>query len=230
MQRKLDCRQVIIIGAGRHGREIHSYICDLAACGEKISLIGFVDEKKAVGPWEGSRVLGDFDSLRHFLRKQPRSKFYYITATGDNRARKRFVQKINTLSAPNLLPLTLSHPTASIGSKAEIGEGSCFAPGSIITTGVKIGRHCIVNVNTSVSHDCLIGDYTNINPGAVVCGDVKIGQGCYIGAGATIIDKVIIGEWAIIGAGAVVIDNTPANVTVAGVPARIIKPSSRLAV
>src|SRR5436853_318582 len=83
-----------------------------------------------------------------------------------------------------------------VGSDVEIGEGTCLAPGVIVTTRTTIGRHCILNIHSSVSHDCVFDDYVNINPGATVCGNVCIGEGSYIGAGATIKDKVSIGEWS----------------------------------
>jgi acetyltransferase EpsM len=68
-----------------------------------------------------------------------------------------------------------------------------------------------------------VGDFVNINPAATICGWVNVGDGAFIGAGATIKDRISIGAWSIIGAGAVVVKNVPANVTVAGVPARIVK-------
>lgn len=215
--------RVVIIGAGGHGIELHAYIRDLVAQGEPIHLVGFVDEHKSRGPLGTTEILGDFDDLASFLNQHPHAVFHYITAVGDNWIRQQFVQKVERLNVYNLVPWTLRHPDAFVGYDVDIGAGTCLAPGSIVTTRVRIGRHCILNVNASVSHDCVIGDFVNINPGAVVCGNVNIGEGCYIGAGATIIDKVSIGEWTVIGAGAVVIDDLPPYVTAVGMPAQVIK-------
>jgi acetyltransferase EpsM len=44
-----------------------------------------------------------------------------------------------------------------------------------------------------------------------------------VGAGAVVIDDITIGEWSIVGAGASVVRDVPPRVTVAGVPARILK-------
>jgi acetyltransferase EpsM len=68
-----------------------------------------------------------------------------------------------------------------------------------------------------------VGDFANINPAATICGWVTIGEGAFIGAGSTIKDRVSIGAWSIIGAGAMVLRDIPPNVTVVGVPARIVK-------
>lgn len=216
-------QNILIIGAGGHGSELYSYIRDLAAQGERIRLVGFVDEHKTRGPWGTTEILGDFNDLRVFLSLRPDSIFRYITAVGDNQVRQRFVRKVESLGVCNLVAWTLRHPQAIMGHDVEIGEGTCLAPGSIITTRVRIGKHCILNVNASISHDCVIGDFVNINPAATICGNVEIGEGCYIGAGATVIDKVKIGAWTVVGAGAVVVEDLPAHVTAVGVPARVIK-------
>lgn len=213
---------LVIIGAGWHGKEVYSYIQDLQAQ-SKISFHGFIDEYKSSGPWGPTKILGDLQALAALARQHPDSGFHYITATGDNRIRQQLVHKVEGLRLENVVPWTLRHPQTQIGCDVEIGEGTCLAPGVIITTYVRIGRHCILNVKVSISHDCEIVDFVNLNPGATICGNVRIGEGCYIGAGATIIDNVTIGEWTTIGAGAVVIDDIPSRVTAVGVPARVIK-------
>jgi acetyltransferase-like isoleucine patch superfamily enzyme len=50
-----------------------------------------------------------------------------------------------------------------------------------------------------------------------------IGKGASLGANCTILPGITIGENAMIGAGAVVTRSVPANVTVVGNPARILK-------
>lgn len=214
--------KIIIIGAGWHGSELRSYLSDMARK-TRVQLVGFIDENKPSGAWLGTKILGGFDTLRGFLRSRAKEKFYYITATGDNVTRQALVRKVEALRAKNIFPYVLRHPQTIVGRDVEIGEGTCLAPASSITTRAKIGRHCILNVHVSVSHDCAVGDFVNINPAAVVCGNVTIGEGCYIGAGATIIDKVSIGAWTVIGAGAVVTEDIPPRVTAVGVPARVIK-------
>jgi acetyltransferase EpsM len=148
---------------------------------------------------------------------------FYMTALGDNRLRREMVARVESLCGDRIRAFTLVHPSAMVGCGSGIGEGTCLAPGSIVTANTRIGKHAILNVKASVSHDCEIGDFANINPGATVCGWVKVGEGAFIGAGAVIKDRISIGPWSVIGAGAVVIRDVPANATVAGVPARIIR-------
>ncbi|MFK4482296.1 DapH/DapD/GlmU-related protein [Curtobacterium sp. AB7] len=52
---------------------------------------------------------------------------------------------------------------------------------------------------------------------------IFIGRGSWIGARVTILPGVHVGAGAIVGAGAMVTADVPANVVVAGVPARVIR-------
>ena len=63
---------------------------------------------------------------------------------------------------------------------------------------------------------------------SVINGDVKIGEGSFIGSCSVIIGQLSVGNWSTVGAGAVVIRDVGDNVTVAGVPARIIREGAML--
>jgi len=214
--------EIYIAGAGGHGRELHAYIRDLQDRGWTGKLRGYLDDGLPPGVYGRLNVLGPIDGLpRETAGEAPA---YYITAFGDNALRRKMVSRIGSIYGDTrLLAWTLIHPLAHVGEDVEIGGGTCLAPGVIVTAKAKIGSHCILNVKSSVSHDCVLGDFVNVNPGAIVCGWSTIGEGAYIGAGAVIKDKIKIGAWSVIGAGAVVIRDIPPNVTAVGVPARLIK-------
>ncbi|MDD5247876.1 MAG: DapH/DapD/GlmU-related protein [Rhodocyclaceae bacterium] len=52
---------------------------------------------------------------------------------------------------------------------------------------------------------------------------IEIGDGCWIGARTIILGGVRMGPGCVVGAGSVVTRNVPANVLVAGVPARVVR-------
>jgi acetyltransferase EpsM len=216
-------KRIVIVGAGFHGSELYSYLTDLSAHDKSVEFAGFVDDREPPNALVKAWSLGHIEDLHSRLGADANIEYGYITAAGDNNLRRELVKRVEGLRLPNLSPWTLRYPRAFVGYEVEIGEGTCLAPGVIVTTRTTIGKHCILNVHSSVSHDCVIDDYVNINPGVTVCGNVCIREGSYIGAGATIKDKVSIGEWSVIGAGAVVVRNIPSRVTAVGVPARIIK-------
>jgi acetyltransferase EpsM len=204
-----------VVGAGGHARELHAYLAELDC-----TLKGFLDDGVAPGRHGRLDVLGPIAAATIPDLEQGTR---YITALGGNRLRRQIVDRITGMFGDSLVPWTLIHPRAWIGDDVHIGEGTCIAPGVILTANTRIGRHSILNVKASVSHDCVVGDFVNINPAATVCGWVQIGDEAFIGAGATVKDRVSIGAGAIIGAGAVVTCDIPPDVTAVGIPARVIK-------
>lgn len=215
---------VIILGCGGHGRELAAYLRETDVKAGRVRWLGFIDENPGKRGLSlcGGKVLGDFKEVERLLKNRSKPLFY-LTATGDNKVRARFVEQAKKYGGAKLKPWTWIHPKVLVAGPTKIGEGTVIFPGTVLTTDIKIGKHCILNVQVSVSHDAVIGDFTNVNPGVRICGNVTVGPSCYLGAGSTLIDKISVGAGTVIGAGATVIRNLPANVTAVGVPARIIK-------
>jgi acetyltransferase-like isoleucine patch superfamily enzyme len=87
--------------------------------------------------------------------------------------------------------------------------------GIIIEDGVMIGPR--VNI-ISEGHPIESSQRKTLVPGAVL-----IKKNAWIGAASTILPGVTVGENAVVAAGALVGKDVPANVVVAGIPAKIIK-------
>jgi sugar O-acyltransferase (sialic acid O-acetyltransferase NeuD family) len=118
--------------------------------------------------------------------------------------------------------ISLIHPLIDL-AYVEYGPNCMLSEGNVLGPNVKIGRHLTCRLQSTISHDVTIGDYVYISPGVTICGTVTLKDGCDLGAGCTILPDLTVGENSIIGAGAVVIRDVPDNVTVVGVPAKIIK-------
>jgi len=113
---------------------------------------------------------------------------------------------------------------SSIGSfETEIDSGTIVCDGVRITNSVKIQKNCLINLNSTIGHDCIIGNFVEICPNVSISGNCIIGNNTFIGTGATINPNIILGKNVIIGAGSVVTKNIPDNSTAVGVPAKIIK-------
>jgi serine O-acetyltransferase len=100
------------------------------------------------------------------------------------------------------------HPAARIGKGIFLDHA----------TGVVVGETAAIDDDVSILHGVTLGGTGSEN------GDrhPKIGKGVMIGAGAKILGNIEIGHCARIAAGSVVLKPVPHNVTVAGVPARVI--------
>ncbi|SHI21929.1 serine acetyltransferase [Desulfosporosinus lacus] len=86
----------------------------------------------------------------------------------------------------------------------------------------------VVHPDVRVGKNCRVHSAVNIGVFDGKC--PTIGNNVYIGPGAKIFGGITIGDNVTIGANAVVNQNVPSNVTVAGVPAKIVseKDSSKL--
>ncbi len=106
-----------------------------------------------------------------------------------------------------------------------------------IVTGISIPANTKIGKGFYIGHfgqifihpDSEIGENCNISQGVTIGtralgrkGVPKIGSNVYIGSGAKILGDIRMGDNIVVGANAVVIDDIPSNVTVVGVPARVI--------
>ena len=207
--------KIVIWGAAGHAKVVADILRQTG-----FDVVGFLDDTnpdRRGEPFCGATVLGDANQLQKIYESGVRKA---IVAFGDNMRR---------LAAGELLEergfelITAIHPSAVIARDALVGSGSMVAAGAVVGPGAVIGRCAILNTAATVNHDCTIADGAHIGPGAHIAGHVQVGRCAWIGIGVTIIDRKRIGAWSIVGAGAVVIEDVPDRVSVAGVPARVIK-------
>ncbi len=213
---------IIIVGAGGHGREIFELVSALNARGLGPRCIGFLAEGERYPERAralGAEILGPPDALDGFPAA-------YILGIGSSRERHRLAQELELLGR---VAHPLVHPDATLGAAVTLDHGCVVAAGAVVTTNVFLGLHTHVNVCASISHDVTIGDHCTIAPGARITGTVTIEDEVEVGAGAVILPGRTVGARAVIGAGAVVTKDVPGGAVVAGVPARALPSSMRMA-
>jgi serine O-acetyltransferase len=100
------------------------------------------------------------------------------------------------------------HPAAKLGSGIFLDHA----------TGLVVGETAVIEDNVSILHGVTLGGTGKTG------GDrhPKIRQGVLLGAGAKILGNIEVGHCSKVAAGSVVLKSVPSNVTVAGVPARIL--------
>ncbi|CAM5359090.1 Serine acetyltransferase OS=Afipia felis OX=1035 GN=cysE PE=3 SV=1 [Afipia felis] len=101
-----------------------------------------------------------------------------------------------------------------INPAARIGRGIFLDH----ATGFVVGETAVIEDDVSILHDVTLGGTGKENEDR----HPKIRRGVMIGAGAKILGNIEIGRCARIAAGSVVVKPVPNNVTVAGVPARVV--------
>ncbi|NML56932.1 acetyltransferase [Chryseobacterium cheonjiense] len=152
------------------------------------------------------------------FHEPPQENIDIVIAIGNNRIRKNIVEQSALFNY-----VTLLHPKSSVSKRVQIDEGTVVMAGVTINAAVTVGKHCIINTNSSIDHDCVLEDFVHISPNAALGGSVYVGEGTHVGIGANIIQGIKIGKWCTIGAGTVIISDIPDGSTVVGNPGRIIK-------
>lgn len=102
------------------------------------------------------------------------------------------------------------HPAAQIGRRFFIDHGA----------GVVIGETAEVGNDVTLYHGVTLGG-TSWSPGKR---HPTLEEGVVVGAGAKILGPITIGRRTRVGANSVVIQDTPPDVTVVGIPARVVRP------
>jgi serine O-acetyltransferase len=102
------------------------------------------------------------------------------------------------------------HPGATIGRRFFIDHGA----------GVVIGETAEIGDGVTLYHGVTLGG-TTWSPGKR---HPTLQDGVVVGAGAKILGPITIGQRTRVGANSVVVASTPADVTVVGIPAKVVRP------
>lgn len=203
-------RRLAILGASGHGK----VVADTAECCGWQAVEFFDDawpQRQANGHW---CVVGDGAALLARLAEFDG----VLVAIGNNSIRHA---KLQELQAAGARLATLIHPSAIVSRYAAIAAGSVVFAGAVVNADVRVGHGAILNTGCSVDHDCVLDDAVHVSPGARLAGGVMVGAQSWIGIGSCVRQLIHIGRNVMIAAGAAVVSEIPDNVTVAGVPARV---------
>ena len=210
-------QNIAIIGSSGHAGVVANIISEQL---EHI-VVGIIDPFLQIGEIRHEyRVIGSYDNIKFLINKYTIDGI--VIAIGDNYTRFRVSNEIAT-TMPSIAFITAKHPSAIIPSTVEIGVGSVIMAGVVINPGASVGRHCILNTNSSLDHDSSMKDYSSIAPNAAVAGNVVIGKCSAIGIGASISNGIEIGSNCVIGAGATVLSDIAAYSLAYGTPTKVVR-------
>ena len=166
-------------------------------------------------------VVGEWDAIQSLLQSK-QVRYYHLENDRRNSA----------IPLLDLKPLTARiEPGSVIREKVEIGERVIVMMGAVINIGAVIGAGTMVDMNAVVGARAIVGENCHVGAGAVLAGvleppsaePVRIEDNVLIGANAVVLEGCTVGKGSVVAAGAVVTSNVPAQVVVAGQPARVIK-------
>lgn len=209
-------KTLAIYGAGGLGREIVDNANASNATTKQWSEIIFIVDAEYLS----ARTVNDVRvlSFDEFCARYSAVDAVVVIGNGEPELRVALAEKVKN---HGFELCSVIHPTAIIGSKAQIGLGTVVSYGCFISCNTRLDENVYINVNVYVGHDTGIDAHSVLSPNVNLSGNVRVGMRTYIGTGAIVKESVSIGERTIIGMGAVVTKNIPDKVIAMGVPARI---------
>jgi sugar O-acyltransferase (sialic acid O-acetyltransferase NeuD family) len=198
---------VAIFGTGGFAREVACVLHDLGR-GDRIAAFYEPDERFAERELLGVpvRPRSAFDPSKH----------HAVVGIGNPTIRQKVVGELPTETVFE----TLIHPTAVISQWVHVGAGSVICAGCVLTCQISIGKHCHINLNSTVGHDCTIGDFCTVAPGANISGNCEFGSRVDVGTQVSFRQNVSVCNDAVIGMGAVVVKDIVVPGTYVGIPAQ----------
>lgn len=142
-QNALKEMNLLILGAGEHGKEVE----ELSRSLRIFQKIAFLDDDPSKG------ALGPCKDAEKYIKEFPIA----IPAVGDSDLRQKWTSSL--INAGYIIP-TLIHPSAVVSPNARIGAGTVICAGATVGPGAEIGICCIVDSGAAVGRSAKLPDYT----------------------------------------------------------------------
>jgi sugar O-acyltransferase (sialic acid O-acetyltransferase NeuD family) len=210
MTDKLD---IVIVGAGGFGREVHVMLDDVFPSDE-YQFKGFLADQsnelaEALGP-----TIGSPDDY------QPEPNDRFILAIGYMDVRERLTC---TLEGRGAIFAEFIHPLAFVAKNAQIGAGAVIFPYAVVSNAAVVGNHVHLNYYACVGHDAQVGRCSLLAPYATLNGFSSIGKAVYLSTHSTIVVNKHVADHVKVSANSTVQHDVPAHSFVFGVPGRVMR-------
>lgn len=177
--------------------------------------VGFLDDDPARhgSVVDGLPVLGGSEAFRD----HPQASV--VLCPGKGAARLGLDRRLRALGLPESRYATVIHPGVDVPATCSVGAGSVLLAGTVLTAGVRVGRHVVCMPRVVMTHDDVVEDGATLCAGVTLGGSVRIASAAYLGMSCCVRQNLRVGAGATIGMGAVVLADVPDGQTWIGVPA-----------
>ena len=208
-------KELIIIGARGFGRETYVLATECLDFGVKFTIKGFLDDKfDALDSYSGyPPILGAVETY------EIKPNDIFICARGDVRFKEKYAQIILEKGGDFI---SLVHPTAFISHNVIVGKGCIICRNALVSCDVKVDDFVTVQSNAVLGHDSKIGKWSILDSFTFLGGGTVLGKSVTVHTGAKIAPRLIIKDAVVVGMGSAVIRNVETELTVVGVPARVL--------
>lgn len=187
-------KKLIIIGNGPYARMMEHYI-RITQFGE---IVAYVVDKEYItdNQINGIKVMS-FEQLKSTISPDAVKLIMGIGYTQMGSVRKAKFEQCKKwgYSFENYI-----HPTVTMPSDLEIGEGNNILENVIIEAGVRIGDANLFFGGCIIGHESIVGNFNTFSLRSVVAGCVQIANNCFLGAASTVKDHVRFEDFVLLGA------------------------------
>jgi sugar O-acyltransferase (sialic acid O-acetyltransferase NeuD family) len=207
-------KNLILVGVGDWGLEVHSWIHESLQFGVEYVFKGFIDynieafNKSKLNP---NLFLGLINTYI------PESNDVFICVIANPNIKEKVV--LDLLSKGSVFVSAYHKSVCFIGNSI-IGSGVVLSPFVVVSNNCKIGNHIGINLFCSIGHDVIVGDFSQLSAHCDLTGHVNLGNSVFLGSRVSIIPNVNVISNSRIGAGAVVFRNIKVEGTYIGNPAK----------
>ncbi|HZR21630.1 MAG TPA: NeuD/PglB/VioB family sugar acetyltransferase [Verrucomicrobiae bacterium] len=205
-------QKLIIISAGKFGREVCTWAGQAIQAGAPWTIKGFLDDRPDIL----RRFHYEPPILAPVEEYSPADADLFICAVAEPSLKKHYCSMVEQKGG-NFA--TLVHPTALVGHEVLIGCGCILGPFTQLSCDLTLGKHVAFGTHSNTAHDTRIGDYCQISGSCEINGNATLEEGVFLGSHATILPNAHVSAWAYVGAGSVVLKRVGAGLKVFGNPA-----------
>jgi acetyltransferase-like isoleucine patch superfamily enzyme len=128
---------------------------------------------------------------------------YMVSFTLDKQSRTKTINQLDDLDSAIYIHDTVIFPGPTSDTqlvKKIIGKGSFIGPLTFIMLNSTIGRHCIIEAGSGISHYVQIGNNVIVHPGVLIAGRTLIGNNCEFNMKSSTLPKIEICNDVCVGA------------------------------
>lgn len=208
-------KNLLIIGAGGCGRDIHNMALECVGYETDFRIAGFLDDNPdGLNGYVGyAPIVGSIAGYA----VQPDDVF--VCAMGNVSTKRKCVELILEKGGRFV---NLIHPTANIAPDAKIGLGCIVMQRASICASAVLDDFVLVQISAVVGHDAKVGKYSRLDCLTVMVGGTVLEEEVTVHTSSIINQKVVVGKLAKVGASSLVIRHVKPGTTVIGNPARSI--------
>lgn len=216
MNFKVDApRDLVIYGAGGHAIGVAN-----VAMSAGFVVKHFVDPAKGGTTLLDIPVLASVDDLAYWRA------FSYAVGVGDNAIREKEYRALASRYEGMCFP-PLVHERAVVSWRTTVGEGTVLMANAVAGTNSRIGRFCVMSIQSALGHDCLLEDFSSMAPSSCVAGSVTLGERAVVSMAGVVKQGVRIGADAVLGANSYLNRDLDAHTVAFGSPARDVRRRDR---